>query len=167
MRLVYIAAVALAAVFASSAAVSTAGDPQPAPESDVSFVNRVTDAARNKADTKRLLRAQTKDDSVPIEAEDEARTAGFMGGFTNMFKSPALKNLPGRAKMGAKTMAFRAKNIMGRIDAVVDWRIKQAQQALKKLGGRSKGSGMEKKLKDTIKKLKNFDVRAWYKKKFM
>ena len=167
MRLVYIAAVALAAVFASSAAVSTAGDPQPAPESDVSFVNHVTDAARNKADTKRLLRAQTKDDSVPIEAEDEARTAGFMGGFTNMVKNPALKNLPGSAKMGAKQAAFKAKNIMERIDTVVDWRIKQAQQALKKLGGRSKGSESEKKLKDTIKKLEAFDVDAWYKKKFM
>ncbi|CAI5713371.1 unnamed protein product [Hyaloperonospora brassicae] len=166
MRLTYIAAVALTAVFASSAAVSTAGDPQPAVESDVSFVNRVTDGARHRADTKRLLRARAEDDSAPMEAEDEARNAGFLSGFTNVLKNPALKNLPSKAKTAAANKMFRINNIVARVDVAVDNHIASASQKLKKLGNRPNESALKKKLTDQINYWSKFDAEAWVKSKF-
>ncbi|CAI5713395.1 unnamed protein product [Hyaloperonospora brassicae] len=143
MRLTYIAAVALAAVFASSAAVSTAGDPQPAPESDVSFVNRVTDGARHTADTKRLLRARAEDDSAPMKAR-EAAGNNNVGAANNMVKPmPSGSNrnsmLPqvNGGVMTAKDKLRTEWALFGpRLGAVADDLMAKAKPLLAKLDGR-------------------------------
>ncbi|CAI5713432.1 unnamed protein product [Hyaloperonospora brassicae] len=78
MRLAFIAAAALAAVFTCSDALPTAtGGLRPVLESNAAAVDRLTDGAFIDADTDRFLRAaQNEDDSVPIELAHEERRLG-------------------------------------------------------------------------------------------